>query len=111
MIRLLIDNLFPNNKADVLGQDASLSNPSDLLGLDKFYSYGKGFFTIESIPSKLIKELKDKQYDLVLIPLANNHLDGYQNVLEVAHLIQPAKISYVYPEGFIQPIDNSHARV
>ena len=111
MVRLLINNLFPNNKADVLGQDASLGDLNDLPGLDKFYSYGSGFFTIESIPSKLIKELKDKQYDLVLIPLANNHLDGYQNVLEVAHLIQPEKISYVYPEGFIQPIDNSHARV
>ena len=111
MVRLLIDNLFPNNKADVLGQDASLNDLNDLSGLDKFYSYGSGFFKIESIPSKLIKKLKDKQYDLVLVPLANNHLDGYQNVLEVAHLIQPEKISYVYPEGFIQPIDNSHARV
>ena len=111
MVRLLINNLFPNNKADVLGQDASLNDLNDLSGLDKFYSYGNGFFTIESIPSKLIKELKDKQYDIVLVPLANNHLDGYQNVLEVAHLIQPKKISYVYPEGLIKPIDNSHARV
>ncbi|MZH06267.1 MAG: radical SAM protein [Nitrospinae bacterium] len=111
MIRLLIENLSPKNKADVLGQDSSLYDLKDLSGLDKFYSYGNGFFAVESISSVLTKELKDNHYDLVLIPVANNHLDGFQNVLEVAHLIEPEKISYVYPEGLIQPIEDSPVRV
>jgi anaerobic magnesium-protoporphyrin IX monomethyl ester cyclase len=107
MIRLIMENLHPKNKADVLGQDISLNDLKDLSGLGEFYSYGSGFFATESFTSELIKELKEKHYDLVLIPVANNHLEGFQNVLEIAHLIEPASISYVYPEGCIQPVEGS----
>ena len=107
MIRLIMENLHPKNKADVLGQDISLNDLKDLSGLGEFYSYGSGFFATESFSSELIKELKEQHYDLVLIPVANNHLEGFQNVLEVAHLIEPASISYVYPEGVIQPVECS----
>ena len=107
MIRLIMENLHPKNKADVLGQDISLNDLKDLSGLGEFYSYGSGFFATESFSSELIKELKEQHYDLVLIPVANNHLEGFQNVLEVAHLIEPASISYVYPEGCIQPVEGS----
>ena len=107
MIRLILENLHPKNKADVLGQDISLNDLKDISGLEEFYSYGSGFFAAESFTSELIQELKDRQYDLVLIPVANNHLEGFQNVLEVAHLIEPANISYVYPEGRIQPAEDS----
>ena len=107
MIRLIMENLHPKNKADVLGQDISLNDLKDLSGLGEFYSYGSGFFATESFSSELIKELKEQHYDLVLIPVANNHLEGFQNVLEVAHLIEPASISYVYPEGVIQPVEGS----
>jgi anaerobic magnesium-protoporphyrin IX monomethyl ester cyclase len=107
MIRLIMENLHPKNKADVLGQDISLNDLKDLSGLGDFYSYGSGFFATESFSSELIKELKEQHYDLVLIPVANNHLEGFQNVLEVAHLIEPAKISYVFPEGCIQPVEGS----
>ena len=107
MIRLILENLHPKNKADVLGQDISLNDLKDISGLEEFYSYGSGFFAAESFTSELIQELKDRQYDLVLIPVANNHLEGFQNVLEVAHLIEPGNISYVYPEGRIQPVEDS----
>ena len=107
MIRLILENLHPKNKADVLGQDISLNDLKDISGLEEFYSYGSGFFAAESFTSELIQELKERQYDLVLIPVANNHLEGFQNVLEVAHLIEPANISYVYPEGRIQPAEDS----
>ena len=107
MIRLILENLHPKNKADVLGQDISLNDLKDISGLEEFYSYGSGFFAAESFTSELIQELKERQYDLVLIPVANNHLEGFQNVLEVAHLIEPANISYVYPEGLIQPAEDS----
>jgi anaerobic magnesium-protoporphyrin IX monomethyl ester cyclase len=105
MIRLIMENLHPKNKADVLGQDISLNDLKDLSGLGEFYSYGSGFFATESFSSELIKVLKEQHYDLVLIPVANNHLEGFQNVLEVAHLIEPTNISYVYPEGCIQPVE------
>jgi radical SAM superfamily enzyme YgiQ (UPF0313 family) len=111
MIRLILENLHPKNKADVLGQDISLNDLKDISGLEEFYSYGSGFFAAESFTSELIQELKDRQYDLVLIPVANNHLEGFQNVLEVAHLIEPASISYVYPEGRIQPAEDSHVSI
>ena len=53
-----------------------------------------------------MQKLKEKQYDLVLVPVANNHLDGFQNVLEVAQLIEPKNISLVYPEGQIEPYED-----
>jgi anaerobic magnesium-protoporphyrin IX monomethyl ester cyclase len=111
MIRLILENLHPKNKADVLGQDISLNDLKDISGLGEFYSYGSGFFATESFSSGLIKELKEQQYDLVLIPVANNHLEGFQNVLEVAHLIEPANINYVYPEGRIQPVEGSSVSI
>jgi anaerobic magnesium-protoporphyrin IX monomethyl ester cyclase len=107
MIRLIMENLHPKNQADVLGQDISWDDLKGLSGLGEFYSYGSGFFATESFSSELIKELKKQNYDLVLIPVANNHLEGFQNVLEIAHLIEPASISYVYPEGYIKPVEGS----
>ena len=107
MVRLILENLHPNNKADILGQDASLEDLQSVTGLAEFYSYGSGFFASQSISAELLKDLKERQYDLVLIPVANNHLEGFQNVMQVAHLIEPASISYVYPEGRIQPVEDS----
>ncbi|MEK9629382.1 MAG: radical SAM protein [Nitrospinota bacterium] len=107
MMQLLLENLHPNNKADVLGQDVSLDDLKEISGLGNFYSYGSGFFATESISSDLLNELRGKRYDLVLIPVANNHLEGFQNVLEVAQLIEPENISYVYPEGHIKPAEDS----
>jgi len=102
MIRLILENFYPKNKADVLGQDISLNDLKDVSGLGDFYSYGSGFFSSQSITPELMQKLKKKQYDLVLIPVSNNHLEGFQNVLEIAQLIEPKKISFVYPEGQIQ---------
>ena len=106
MIRLILENLYPKNKADVLGQDISLNELKDISGLGDFYSYGSGFFSSQSITPELMQELKKKQYDLVLVPVSNNHLEGFQNVLEVAQLIEPKSISFVYPEGQIQPCED-----
>jgi anaerobic magnesium-protoporphyrin IX monomethyl ester cyclase len=111
MVRLILENLHPKNKADVLGQDVSLNDLKGISGLGEFYSYGSGFFATESFSAELIKKLKEQHYDLVLIPVANNHLEGFQNVLEVAHLIEPANISYVYPEGRIHPVEGSSVSI
>ena len=106
MIRLILENLYPKNKADVLGQDFSLNDLKKISGLKDCYSYGSGFFSTESISTELMQKLKEKQYDLVLVPVANNHLEGFQNVLEVAQLIEPKNISLVYPEGRIEPFES-----
>ena len=106
MIRLILENLYPKNKADVLGQDISLNDLKKISGLKDFYSYGSGFFSTESISPELMQKLKEKQYDLVLVPVANNHLEGFQNVLEVAQLVEPKNISLVYPEGRIEPFES-----
>ena len=106
MIRLILENLYPKNKADVLGQDISLNDLKKISGLKDFYSYGSGFFSTESISTELMQKLKEKQYDLVLVPVANNHLESFQNVLEVAQWIEPKNISLVYPEGRIEPFES-----
>ena len=55
---LILENLYPKNKADVLGQDISLNDLKNLSGLKDFYSYGSGFFSTESIPPELMQKLK-----------------------------------------------------
>ena len=103
MIRLTLENLNKKASVDLLGQNVSAKDLKGLDGLDQIYSYGTGFFSAESISIELTEKLRNKQYDFVLIPVANNHMPGYQNVLEVAETILPKEILYVYPEGRLQP--------
>ena len=103
MIRLILQNLNTKSQIDILGQDVSVKDMEGMEGLDQIYSYGIGFFSAKSISTDLIKQLENKHYDFVLVPIANNHLEGYQNVMEVAQMIHPEEILYVYPEGHLKP--------
>ena len=103
MIRLILENLNTKAQVDLLGQDVSVKDMEDMDGLNKVYSYGTGFFSAKSVSTDLIEKLESEHYDFVLVPVANNHLQGYQNVLEVAQMIQPEEILYVFPEGRLQP--------
>ena len=105
MVRLILENL--NNNVDLLGQDVSAKDLGGLAGLNQIHSYGSGFFSAESISTDLIEKLRNEQYDFILVPVANNHLQGFQNVLEVAQQIDPENIFYVYPEGHLQPASDS----
>ncbi len=84
---------------DILGQQDVASEFENLPGVHEYFSYGKGFFAIERIGSGLLEVLRSRSYDCVLLPLANNHLPGYQNVLEVAQHVNPRRILGVLPEG------------
>ena len=103
MIRLILENLDTNTQIDLLGQDVSTEDMKDMDGLNEIYSYGTGFFSAETISTDLIEKLQNKHYDFILLPVANNHLQGYQNVLDVAQMILPDEILYVYPEGHLEP--------
>ena len=105
MVRLILENL--NNNVDLLGQDVSAKDLEGLAGLNQIHSYGSGFFSAESISTDLIEKLRNEQYDFILVPVANNHLQGFQNVIEVAQQIDPENIFYVYPEGHLQPASDS----
>ena len=101
MIQSIIEamNKYRAIRVDLLGQDAVIEEFKSNTGVKKAYSYGDGFFSPETIDSYLIDRLNTKAYDFVLIPMANNHLEGYQNVTEVARLIEPKFILGIYPEG------------
>ncbi len=103
MIRLTLENLNKKASVDLLGQDVSIQDLGDFQGLNKIHSYGRGFFSAESMPADLIEKLKGEHYDFILLPVANNHLEGFQNVLEVAQQIASDNIFHVYPEGRLQP--------
>lgn len=103
MIRLILENLNSKAQVDLLGQNVSTKDMEDMEELNQIYSYGTGFFSAESIPNDLADQLRSEHYDFILLPVANNHLEGYQNVLEVAQMIAPEEILYVYPEGHLQP--------
>ena len=69
------------------------------------YNYGDGFFSLDTIEAHLIKQLKNKEYDYVILPVANNHIEGYRNVLDVARLIEAKVILGIYPEGNVFVIE------
>jgi hypothetical protein len=104
MIRLILENLNTKAQVDLLGQDVSVKDMEDIDGLNQVYSYGTGFFSAKSVSTDLIEKLESENYDFVLVPVANNHLQGYQNVLEVAQMIQPEEILYIFPEGHLEPV-------
>jgi anaerobic magnesium-protoporphyrin IX monomethyl ester cyclase len=101
MIQSMIEvmNEYRNISIDLLGQDAITEELKSNPGVNNNYSYGDGFFSPNTIDSHLIEKLNNNGYDFILLPMANNHLDGYRNVVEVAQLIEPKFILGVYPEG------------
>ena len=106
MIHLILQSLghLSNVTLDLLGQDAVMDDFQGTPRVNNLYTYGQGFFSAESFPPQLANQLRANDYDVILIPLANNHLDGYQNVLQVAELFQPKKLLGVYPEGQFKKI-------
>lgn len=90
-----------NIHLDFLGQDAVMKELKSNPGVNSVYSYGDGFFSPKTIDNYLIEQLSSKSYDYILLPMANNHLEGYQNVLDVAQLIESKFIFGIYPEGTI----------
>tara|TARA_B100000686_G_C16786008_1_gene975293 strand:- start:49 stop:1815 length:1767 start_codon:yes stop_codon:yes gene_type:complete len=101
MIHLILNSLVEQRhiKADLLGQDVIELEFRNRTEVDQFYSYGSGFFSVDNFSSSLVRALRDRDYDIIVTPFANNNLAGYQNVLDSAQLIQPRKILGVYPDG------------
>ncbi|PIQ96678.1 MAG: radical SAM protein [Nitrospinae bacterium CG11_big_fil_rev_8_21_14_0_20_56_8] len=90
--------------AEVLGQDAVRGEMEGHPSVNRFYSYGSGFFSPECLSPDLLGTLQAQNYDVILIPVANNHLDGYENAIDVARGIDPARILAIFPEGQVQPL-------
>ena len=101
MIQIIITatNQYRKSNVDLLGQNAIVEELESNSGIDRIYNYGDGFFSLETIEPHLIEQLRNKAYEYVLLPMANNHLEGYRNVLDVARSIEPKVILGVYPEG------------
>ncbi len=113
MIQNIIEamNQYRKIRVDLLGQDAVIEELKCNPGVEHAYSYGDGFFSPDTIDSYLIEQLNNKAYDFVLLPMANNHLDGYRNVIEIARLIEPKFILGVYPEGNTCIIEKESSQV
>ena len=113
MIQNIIEamNQYRKIRVDLLGQDAVIEELKCNPGVKHTYSYGDGFFSPDTIDSYLIEQLNNKAYDFVLLPMANNHLEGYRNVIEVARLIEPKFILGVYPEGNTCIIEKESSQV
>ncbi len=106
MIRLILDAMSRDGQhgVDLLGQENGVRDFENFPGVGTVYSYGTGFFSTRSLPGRLLARLRSEAYDFVLLPMANNHLRGYQNVLDVARLLQPKTLLGVYPEGTIRTL-------
>ncbi len=107
MIQLILQSLGNSQKiaVDLLSQDSVVDEFQSTDTIDRMYTYGDGFITRESVSSELMATLKNNAYDFVLLPMANNHVEGYQNVLDVARHIHPRKLIGVFPEGHLSPLN------
>jgi anaerobic magnesium-protoporphyrin IX monomethyl ester cyclase len=107
MIHLVLDNLFRlrNIKPDILGQANAMSDFQNHPTVNKKYAYESGFFSKNNISNDLVSKLKETRYETIVIPMANNHLDGYRNVYEVAQSLQPLSTFGVYPDGTVKKLD------
>jgi|TARA_B110000438_G_scaffold299648_1_gene350282 radical SAM superfamily enzyme YgiQ (UPF0313 family) len=106
MIHLILENLYAlrNIKPDLLGQANAIGDFQGSSNLNKLFTYDSGFFSSENISPDLVNSLKENKYDIVVIPMANNHLDGYRNVLDVAKTLNPKSIFGVFPDGTLKNI-------
>ncbi len=106
MIHLVLDSLFRlrSIKSDLLGQANAMLDFQDHPTIGKKYAYESGFFSKETISNDLISKLRRMKYETVIIPMANNHIDGYRNVYEVAQLLQPLSIFGIYPDGTVKKL-------
>ncbi len=104
MIHLILDNLcrLRNVKSDILGQANAMNDFQDHPAINEKFTYESGFFSKETISTGLVSKLRGIKYETIIIPMANNHLDGYRNVYEVAQLLQPLSIFGVYPDGTVK---------
>ncbi len=93
---------FRNVAPDLLAQDEILDHFKKQKGLGQMYSYGSGFFSPECLSEDLKAALCERQYDVLMIPAANNHLAGYKNVFDVAKQLNAKSIVAVFPEGDIK---------
>jgi len=109
MIHLILQSLdhLPHATIDLLGQDAVMDDFQGIPHVNNLYTYGQGFFSADTFPPQLTDQLRANDYDVILVPLANNHLDGYQNVLQVAELFHPKQLLGVYPEGHFKELNLS----
>ena len=104
MIHLILEALgsFRGIKTDLLCQEKVAAEFES--AVTRIYIYGDGFFSPKFLPINLSAKLKNNEYDFILLPMANNHLNGYQNVIDVARLVKPNKTFSVYPDGEIRLI-------
>ena len=98
-------NQFRKTRVDLLGQNTIAEELKSNSGIKNIYNYGDGFFSLDTIEAHLIKQLKNNKYDYIFLPVANNHLEGYRNVLDVARLIEAKVILGIYPEGNVFVIE------
>jgi len=107
MIHLVLDNLFrlKNIKPDILGQANAMADFQNHPTINNKYAYESGFFSKDNISNDLVSKLKENKYDSIIIPMANNHLDGYRNVHEVAQSLRPLSIFGVYPDGTVKKLN------
>jgi hypothetical protein len=103
MIQLILQSLDKSQKiaVDLLSVDSVVDEFESTGTIDRMYTYGEGFITKESVSGELTTTLKNNAYDYVLLPMANNHVEGYQNVLDVARQIHPSNLIGVFPEGHL----------
>lgn len=104
-IRLAVESLrAAGSEVTLLGQNRIQPDLADLGGLDAFYSYGDGHMHPESIERDLLSTLREKNYDLVLVPYNNMTGRSYENVRKVAHRIAADRVAAVAYDGSLLPV-------
>ena len=101
MVSILLGALHNRTGAptDLLAQDVVQEMFQNHKAVGSFFSYGAGFFSPDRFPRELENALRQNEYDWVVVPMANRHLEGYTNALEVARSLGGKHLMGIFADG------------
>jgi hypothetical protein len=85
----------PNCLLETLSNPAIAGRIKTCEGIERQHIYPSDWLTLSTIPGEMLRQLKERHYDAIVITFSNGLGQGYENVMEVArHLHQGKLLSY-----------------
>ena len=97
---------FPKSRISVLGQNNVEEDFLRNSQIDEAFFYGPGFFKARTFPSGLMNQLKDRRFDLGVIPYNNMTGNGYGEVRAIGLQMNLPKLIGVNMENKIFDLSN-----
>ncbi|MGQ9632347.1 MAG: radical SAM protein [bacterium] len=108
-ISLIVEALrkrLPEAKIDVLGQPTVLEELTKNKDINEVFVYDRGFFNVNEMDPNLLEELRQRKYDLAIVPYNHPKGIGYLHVELIAHLTGAQRVLGIHRDGRVVPPQN-----